>query len=811
MRTQLILAEILYSFRSLSSDRGYLIGSVFSLAVGIGGATVFASVLVALLLPPLPYRDQDRLAVIRPTATWELFERLKLASAFDAVAAYNEQAANLVGGTEPQRILIGRVTSDFMRIARVSIIAGRAFTEADYEVGHEDVALLTARLWRQQYGAADDIVGRTIWFDERPYTVVGVVDDDFKAPTQIGAGRGLAIESGAAVLTPLQSNPVMANPNATDRLWRGLYVIVHFRDEVEIARARSELDAIASESPTRPGAGHKYTLVPFGEFVRGDVPQQLAIVTLAVGLLLVVACANFSNLALARWARQQVPQGTRLALGASREQLVRLPLLETMSVSILGGAAGLGAALIGVKLIASLGGEALSGLDLLRVDGRVAAFGVILTFLTGALVGALPARRCAKFNPADVLRGDQGAGDWPSKSFTLTSLLVVVEIALCLAALICSGTLMQALLQETRVELGFRTENVLTADISLSPIRYPTVPHARAFFRELLDRASVLPGVDSVSIGNTAPGGPATTIANVTVRRDGDSAFAGYEGSAESPVRYETVSANYFGTLGIGTIAGRPFNTDDAISATPVAVVNEAFARQQWLDAKTALGRQVAFGRRAFTIIGVAKDVRGVRAKAEPAVYFLYEQFPQPPKQVTLFLHSGSASMAFAEPLRRLVQSLDPSQPVYNVRTLERIVLAPLARLRFISSLTAVFSLLATLIAAVGLYSAMSRAVDERRTELAIRLALGSSPRRLFRDVLGRAVWLVLSGIAFGLLAAYFAVPVLRANVIGLHAAPADSTLAAALLTVFAVSIGGAIVPALRAAAVDPMVLLRRQ
>ena len=240
-------------------------------------------------------------------------------------------------------------------------------------------------------------------------------------------------------------------------------------------------------------------------------------------------------------------------------------------------------------------------------------------------------------------------------------------------------------------------------------------------------------------------------------------------------------------------------------------MVNEAFAKQQWLDVGSALGQQVAFGRRAFTIIGVANDVRGVRSRPEPVVYFLYEQFPQPPKQVTLFLHSSRRNVELGEPLRRLVQSLDSNQPLYNVRTLDRIVLAPLARLRFISGMTGVFSLLASLVAAVGLYGAMSRAVDERRTELAIRLALGSSPRRLFRAVMARTVSLLLSGIGLGLLAVYFTVPLLRANVVGVDAAPAASTRAAAILIVSIVSIGGAVVPAMRAATVDPMVLLRRQ
>lgn len=494
-----ICAEIRFSFRSLSFDRGYLIGSVSSLAVGIGGAVVVASVLSALLLPSLPYRDQDHLAVLRPTSTWELFERLKLASAFDAVAAYNEQAANLVGGIEPQRILVGRVTSDFMRIASVGIIAGRAFAEPEFEVGHEDVALIKAGLWRQHYGAATDVVGRTISLDDRPYTVIGVVGDDFKAPTQIATGRGLSIESGIAVLTPLRTNPLFTDSNSTDRLWRGLNVIVHLRDNVQMSRARSELDAAASESQSRRPLNQKYNLVPFEEAVRGDVPRQLAIVTLAVALLLIVACANFSNLALGRWARRQMEQGTRSALGATREQLVRLPLLETLCVSVIGGVAGLGLAFMGVTLIANLSGEALSGLDSLSVDVRVAALGIVLALCTGAVIGALPARRCAKLDPSNVLRGDQGTGDWPRKSFTPISLLVVGEISMCLAALVCSGTLVRALLNETRIDLGFRTENVLTADVSLSPLRYPTVPHAREFFRELLDRASVLPGVVSAS------------------------------------------------------------------------------------------------------------------------------------------------------------------------------------------------------------------------------------------------------------------------------------------------------------------------
>jgi len=368
---------------------------------------------------------------------------------------------------------------------------------------------------------------------------------------------------------------------------------------------------------------------------------------------------------------------------------------------------------------------------------------------------------------------------------------------------------MRALFDETQSELGFGIDNVLTADLSLSPVRYPTTTQARVFFRELLDRASVLPGVDGAAIGNTVPGGLATTIANISVPNTNTG--AGVTGSADDFVRYETVSANYFRTLNIGIAAGRGFTAYDRSNAMAVAVINEAFATLHWLDLRAAIGQRIAFGNQAFVVVGVAKNIRGVRSQAEPVAYFLYDQFQQPPKQVTLFLHFATGSTSLAEPVRRLVQSVDSTQPVYNLKTLEAIAFAPLARLRFISNMTVAFSLLAALIAIIGVYGAMSRVVDERMTELAIRLALGSEPRQLFREVLARAGLVVSVGVVCGLLAAYYAVPVLRANVVGLDATPLGATLIAALVTVVGASIGATIIPAARAALVDPVVLLRRQ
>lgn len=806
-----VFAEIRYSWRGLRRARGYVIAAASSLALGIGGAAVVFSVLLALLFPRLPYTDTERLAIVQPSPTWAVFQGLAASDAFDTVAAYNEQAANLVGPAGPERVLVGRVTDGFMRVARLRIVAGRGLSDGDFRAGHEQVALLTSALWRSHFGADKGVVGRAVSLDDRSYTIIGVADEEFRAPTQLSSGRGISLESGPALLTPLLGDPLASDPSATDRLWRGLNIIVHLRGGVEITRANSELGAIVMGAVSNPARNRDYTLLPFSHVVRGDLPRQLAVVTVAVALLLLVACANFANLALGRWSLQMVEHGTRMALGAGRARLVRMSLVETMSVALVGGVAGLGLAVIGVRLVASLGGELLTGLDTLVLDDRVVAFGIGLTFCTGVVVGTLPAIRFTALDASDVLRGEQGTAIGPRRIFALSSLFVVLEIAVCFGSLMCAGVLARSLFNESRVDLGFRTAGVLTADISISRLRYPTPTQARSFFRELVDRASALPGVQTVSLGNTVPGGPATTIANVRVRRDIENSTGDATGEqSDSFVRYETVTPNYFAALSIQMRAGRAFTDRDATGATSVAVVNETFARNHWLGTGSALGRQISFGRRDFTIVGVSDDVRSVRSQAESMVYFLYDQFPQPPLQMTLFLRLSSDRLASALPLRHAVQSLDPSQPVYNVLMLERVVFASLARFRFISAMAAVFSVLAVLIAVLGLYSNMSRTVNERRSELAIRLAIGSSPGRLFRDVLARGFLLVFIGIGLGVPAAYALVGVLGARIVGLDGSPEVGALVGTIVTVSVCSIGGVIVPAVRAASVDSIAALRR-
>jgi putative ABC transport system permease protein len=797
--------------RRFGRTRGYAVVAVMSLALGIAGVTLVFSVVSALLLAPLPYMQPDRLVLVAPHPLWEVYQAWQADNVvFDGMAGYNERAANLSGEGEPQRILIGRVTEGFLEVTGVQPIVGRPFLAGDFQSGHERVALITHRLWRRQYGGSSDVIGRPLSLDGRPFTIVGVLPPDFRPPTDLASGRDLSMAWGAAVLMPLVGNPLARDPNATDRMWRGFAVVARLRPDVTLARAQSDLAVIAGRVPLRsPILKREYTLISLTDYVAGELPKQLAILATAVGLLLFVACANVANLVLARGVSRRVELGTRVALGASRSHLIRQTIAETLALGVMGGAVGMGLAWAGVRLVAFLGGAMLSRLDAVALDLRVLAFSAVASIGTGIVVGLLPARQLSNVDPMMALRDAQGSW-FPVRRRTLRSVLVAIEVALSLALLVGAGLLAKELARLVRVDLGFRTVDTLTADVSLSRAHYASPSALAAFFRDLLDRAAALPGVESVALGSTVPAGPTMVTTSVTV--DHATVPGAADGSSDplaSSSLYETVAGDYFGTLSIPIEAGRAFDERDRAASQPVAIVSEAFARKYWTSPARAIGRRVLTGPVSFEVVGVAGDVSDPASSSppRPLVYVPYEQDPAPSSQATVFLH-GRNPAALAGPLTAVVHSLDSDQPLFNVVTLEQVVFAPLIRLRLMAIMIATFGTLTILVAAAGVYGITSYAVTERTHEMGIRLALGSSPARLFRLVVRDSVRVVLLGAAVGVPAAGAFTRFVASRLEGVGRADV-STYAAMFTVVALVGLAGSAVPAFRAMRADPREILR--
>lgn len=798
--------------RSLARARGYALVAIVSLALGIAGVTVVFSVVSALLLAPPPYAQAERLVLVEPDPLWEVYEAWRADNVvFDAVAGYNERAANLSERGEPVRVLVGRVTPAFFEVTGVRPVVGRPFDGDEFQAGHELVVLVTDRLWRRRYAASPDVLGHTLTLDDRVYTIVGVLSPAFRAPTELASGRALAMDSGADLVVPLVGSPLARDPNATDRMYRGFKVVARLRDGVGLERAQADLAVIADRVPLRsPRLKRDYRLTRLTDYMAGDLPRQLAILAAAVGLLLVVACANVANLVLARGVSRRAELGTRMALGASRARLVRQTVSETLALGLAGGAVGIALAWAGTRVVAALGGLVLSRLDAVSIEPWVLACAVAVSLGTGLVVGVLPALQLSRFDPVTALKAASGFGVPSRRRTGPRALLVLVEVALSVVLLVGAALLGRSLLGLVQTNLGFRTTDTLTADVSLGRGQYAGPVEMSAFFRDLLDRAAALPGVESVALGSTVPAGPGVMTCNVeVVRARAEEAPAPSADPLASFSTCEIVAGDYFRALAVPLIAGRPLDDRDTAASRPVAVVSEAFARKHWGDTGPALGRELAIGRATFTIVGVAGDVRepGATSPPFPQVYFPYWQFSRPASQMTVFLHGRNAA-ALAGPLTELVRSLNPNQPVYNVLTLERVVFAPLTRLRLIVIMIATFGALTVLVAAAGVYGTTSYAVMARMHEMGVRLALGCTPRRLFRLVVRDGMTVVLVGALVGLPLARAFTRFIASRLDGIG--PADGpTYAATVALVALVGLAGSAVPAFRAMRADAREILR--
>ncbi len=460
------------ALRALVRAPAFTGAAVVALALGIGGSTVVFSVVNTLLLQPLPYADPGRLVVCDPGPPWALYEQWRNADVFEGLAVYNERAANVSEAGEPERVIMARVTPNFLPVVGVAPAIGRGFEPGQLEAGTDKMVLLTDAFWRRHFGGARDVLGRTLRIDDQLYTVVGVLPRQFKTLTQLMPAVGLSFDSDAAVLVPLLRDPLRREPGSTDLFWRGMKIVGRLRAGVTLDQARAAADTIA-KGVKLPAylAGRSFTLVPVTDFLEGELPAQMAILMTAVGLLLLVAGANVANLLLARGTARQREMATRAALGASGAQLVRHALTETVVLALAGGALGMAGAWGGVRAVAVFGGPVLVRLDAVGLDLQVLFFTCLLSVAVGLLVGIVPALRLAHAAPAAALQIGRGY-ERVRGGIRLSSALVVGEVVLSLVLVVGAGLLARDLARLASADLGFRSEGVLTADVSLGRTQY---------------------------------------------------------------------------------------------------------------------------------------------------------------------------------------------------------------------------------------------------------------------------------------------------------------------------------------------------
>lgn len=808
--------DLRYALRQLRRSPGFTAVAVVTLALGIGATTAIFSVVNGVLLRPLPYPAPDRVVCV-----WNTYEEGRLAlserefvtyreleGAFEGMGTYAFGSVNLTGGAgEAERVRAASVTYDLMPLLGVAPIIGRHRAPAAGSPGGEAAVVLSEGLWRRRYGGDREIVGRRIQVDGEPRTVIGVMPERFRLPLDYG---GAPVRLYVPTAVPKDPDPRNLHYlNGLARLEEGV--------SLEEARATVASGAarVKGELGERLPETFSATAVPAREDVVGDVRTSLFVLLGAVALVLLIACVNVASLFLARGDAREGELAVRTALGAGRARLLRQLLTESLVLAAVGGAVGTLLAVWGTPGLAALGPPGIPRLDAVAVDHRVLAFAAIVTLATGVLFGILPSLRAARREPRGLLRSGGRGSAARRRGGGLRRGLVVGEIAVATTLAVAAGLLVRSLSEIRAVDPGFRAERVLTFQLEPSPSSYPDAGVTRGFYSRLLERLANVPGVVSVGANTNLPLADEPGDWGVRIRGRGPEGL----GERGPDPDWHVTTPGYFEALGIPVLSGRAFRRGDREGGSQAVVISREMARRWWPDGD-ALGTQLRMTTDVDTIwrtvVGIVGDVRqrGLDREPRPAMYLPHAQFPNSSpltvRSLNVVLRTASAPASVAELIRREVRRLDPDVPVADLRTMAEVRAGATAETRFRGALVGSFAGLALLLVVVGTYGTTAYLVGRRRREMGIRMALGSTPGRLRRMVLGEGLRLAGAGAALGIVGAAVLSGVLESLLYGVSA-----TDPAVFLSVPAVLAGVALlatlVPARRAARTQPMTVLREE
>ncbi len=813
-----------YAWRLLRRTPTFTMTALVTLAVGIGANTAIFSVVNAVLLNTVPYPAGDRLALIwnsygqaglshAAIAPPEFVDYLAQQRAFDGLAAVRPQPTNLTGacgsdaGCEPERVPAYVASPTLFDVLGVAPARGRNFNAADGLTGAPRVVILSDALWHRRFGADPDIVGRTISVGAVPRTVVGIMPASVRFPD--APVEFLKAPGDVWIPSDFEQDAKDSRGN------QNLAVVARLRSDATFARAQADLDAIAetfrARFPARyagPARHWRIALISMRDQIAGDTRPALLVLLGAVGVVLLIVCANVANLLLARGSARRRELAVRNALGASRARLVSQLLVETLVLVAGGGLLGVLLAVGGVKVLVRLDPGTIPLLSTATVDATVLAFSLALTVVTGLLIGLVPAWRQSHVDPQAALAdGSRGGGSGVVRQ-RLRRALVIAEVALAVVVLVGAGLLIRSFLAMTRVSLGFDGSDTLATQLTLPRASYDTPDKIVDFNRRLVDELLARPGVTAAS-----------AIYPLPSSGDGWSGSLFIEGQPVPTGQPEPHAAmavalpGYFKALGIPLIDGRDFAPTDTAATPPVAVIDELLARRHW-PGVSAVGKRISpfgeprSGDRWTTVIGVARHVHasGPREDSEPLVYLA--QLQQAESSLFFVARAPGAAGSLPASLRAAVRDVDPSLPVSRLSSIEELTAGMTARDRFNVLLLTLFGAVALAIAAVGLYGVMAYLVAQRTREIGIRLALGGRPGRVLRAVMAEGLALTALGLVLGLGAALALSTVLADLVFAVR--PSDPVTYAAIATILPmVAAIASYVPARRAMRVDPIAVLR--
>ena len=814
-----ILQDIRYGVRSLIKTPGFTAVAIIVLALAIGANTAIFTVVNAVLIRPLPYANSDRLVML-----WETNPRFQIgidalpvtpgtfmdwreeSRVFEYVSALGAGWINLSGSGEPERISAAGVSTNFFRLMGTEPRLGRAFQDDEEKPGANKVVVISYALWQRRFGGAEDIVGKQMTLDGESYTVVGVAPEGFQFPRAHELPYFVGVSSPTELWRPMTlADDFVSRKRANHQL----SVIAKLKPGVTREQAQAEMNAIAlrleQAYPENQGIGAK--VVPLSEQVVGNSKIALLVLMGAVGLVLLIACANIANLLLTRSTARHKEIAIRIALGATRAHVVRQLLIEALLLSLTSAIAGTLLSLWGVKAMLALSRQNLPRLNEVGIDLTVLAFTVAIALLTSLLFGLTPALQASKINLVQALKDGSRGVSGGQRASRVRGLLVIAEVALSLVLLIGAGLMIKSLAHLLKIDPGFKPDRALTMNIALLGSKYPGANQQIAFFEDVNRRVGALAGVDSMGLISSAPLSGGVYAGGFSIEGR-EPASANEDLSADRRM----ISSEYFNTLRIPLIRGRYFTEHDNQTSTGVAIVSETWARR-FVPNEDPIGKRIKLGGRDSTrpwlsIVGIAGDVRdtALESDARPCVYVPYAQFPG--LSMTLVVRIGVDSKALVPAIHGEVWAIDKDQPVTDIKTMDQYVSDSVSPHRANALLLAVFATLALVLAAVGMYGVMAYSVTQRVHEIGIRMALGAQTSDVIMLIVGSGMTLVLAGAGIGIAGALALSRVLSSLLYGVSATdPVTFALISVLL--ITVALLASYIPARRATKVDPMIALR--
>jgi predicted permease len=819
--------DLLYAARGFAKNPGFTLAAVLSLAIGIGATTAIFSVLSALLLHPLPYKDAQRLVIL-----WNRSPGLNIAQdwfspaqyfdiknghgGFEDVAIAIGRNDNLTGDGEPERIGTIHVSSNLLEMLGARPAVGRLFVKEEDLAGAAATALLSYGTWQRRYGGDPQVIGKSIAINGKPYTVVGVTGANFSLPREVLPTLGRAEDAEILLPLPLDSSA------AQQRGHEDYNVMGKLKPGVSVQQAQAEMDALTAglrrDYPKfyPPNGGLTFGIVPLEEQVVGDARRSVLILMGAVSFVLLIACANVTNLLLSRALARQREMAIRSALGAGRAQIVQQLLTESLLLGLLSGALGVTLSVFGVRMIHLLGTNSVPRLQDISVNGEVLGFTLLVSLLSGIVFGLAPALRASRLDLrgalTDASHGSSGAGAVWGRGNSMRRLLVVSELALSVVLLIGAGLLIRSFASLQNVAPGFNPKNVLTLELMMRGRKYNDATSVKQAYLQIWERLEQLPGVSAAGGASSLPMSEMYAWGPINI-----------EGRVPQPgenfinADQRVAGGHFFEAMQIPLRRGRLFNEFDTDKSVRVAIIDEHMADQLW-PGGDPLGKRFRFGGIDasdsgdpwFTIVGVVGRVKQYTLDEDSRIALYLPMTQSPSREFNIAVRGAGDPAALAPAVKNAIHQVDAELPLYNVCSMTARVEESLARRRFSMLLLTVFAGFALVLATVGIYGVLAFLVRQGTREIGIRMSLGATQGGILRLIVGRGLNIAVYGVGIGLVGALLLTRFLQSVLFGVRATDPLTFVGIAALLIL-VAVAASYVPARRAARIDPMVTLRNE